>query len=68
MAKNASFEGEQFIAHEGEAADHFYLLREGHAALQVYVPGRGAVTFLTLGPGEVFGVNWLVPPIAGFMT
>ena len=50
------------IVHEGEAADHFYLLREGRVALQVSAPGRGAVTFLTLGPGEVFGVNWLVPP------
>src|SRR5512137_269106 len=61
-AKNARFEGDQFIAHEGEAADHFYLLREGRVALQVSAPGRGAATFLTLGPGEVFGVNWLVPP------
>jgi CRP/FNR family cyclic AMP-dependent transcriptional regulator len=66
FAKNVSFEAEQFIAHEGEAADHFYLLREGHVALQVYVPGRGAATFLTLGPGEVFGVNWLVPPFRWF--
>ena len=61
-ARNARFEADCFIAHEGEAADHFYLLREGRVALQVSAPGRGAATFLTLGPGEVFGVNWLVPP------
>jgi CRP-like cAMP-binding protein len=61
-AKNARFEAGQFIFHEGEAADHFYLLREGRVALQISAPGRGASTFLTLGPGEVFGVNWLVPP------
>jgi len=61
-AKNARFEAGQFIAHEGEPADYFYLLREGRVALQVSAPGRGAATFLTLGPGEVFGVNWLVPP------
>lgn len=61
-ARNARFEAGQFIAHEGEAADQFYLLREGRVALQIAAPGRGAATFLTLGPGEVFGVNWLVPP------
>ena len=61
-AKNVRFEAGQYIAHEGEEADQFYLLREGRVALQVSAPGRGASTFLTLGPGEVFGVNWLVPP------
>jgi CRP/FNR family transcriptional regulator, cyclic AMP receptor protein len=61
-AKNVRFEAGQYIAHEGEEADQFYLLREGQVALQVSAPGRGASTFLTLGPGEVFGVNWLVPP------
>lgn len=61
-AKNARFESGDFIFHEGEAADQFYLVREGRVALQVAAPGRGAATFLTLGAGEVFGVNWLVPP------
>ncbi len=61
-AMNARFEAGQYIAHEGDEADQFFLLREGRVALQVAAPGRGASTFLTLGPGEVFGVNWLVPP------
>ncbi|WP_442754747.1 cyclic nucleotide-binding domain-containing protein [Methylocystis sp. JAN1] len=61
-ARNARIEAGEFVFHEGEAADHFYLIREGRVALQVSAPGRGASTFLTLGPGEVFGVNWLVPP------
>jgi CRP/FNR family transcriptional regulator, cyclic AMP receptor protein len=61
-AMNARFEPGQFIFHESEAADQFYLVREGRVALQVSAPGRGAATFLTVGPGEVFGVNWLVPP------
>jgi CRP/FNR family cyclic AMP-dependent transcriptional regulator len=61
-AKNVRIEAGRFVFHEGEPADHFYLIREGRVALQVSAPGRGAATFLTLGPGEVFGVNWLVPP------
>jgi CRP/FNR family cyclic AMP-dependent transcriptional regulator len=61
-AKNVRIEAGRFVFHEGEPADHFYLIREGRVALQVSAPGRGAATFLTLGPGEVFGINWLVPP------
>lgn len=61
-AKNIRVEGGAFVFHEGAAADHFYLIREGRVALQISAPGRGASTFLTLGRGEVFGVNWLVPP------
>jgi CRP/FNR family transcriptional regulator, cyclic AMP receptor protein len=61
-ARNVRIEAGQFVFHEGEAADHFYLIREGGVALQVSAPGRGASTFLTLGRGEVFGVNWLLPP------
>jgi CRP-like cAMP-binding protein len=61
-ARNVRFEAGQYIFHEGEPADQFYLIRQGRAALQVSAPGRGVSTFLTLGPGEVFGINWLVPP------
>jgi CRP/FNR family cyclic AMP-dependent transcriptional regulator len=61
-AKNVRIETGQYVFQEGAPADHFYLVREGRVALQVSAPGRGAATFLTLGRGEVFGVNWLVPP------
>lgn len=61
-AKNARFEAGQYLFHEGEPANEFYLLREGRVALQLRDPGRGEVTFQTLGPGEIVGVSWLIPP------
>ncbi len=61
-AKNVRFEAGQHLFHEGEPADQFYLLRHGRVALQLMAPGRGAVTFETLGPGEIVGVSWLIPP------
>ena len=61
-AQEASFGSGEFICHEGDVAEHFYLVQEGHVALQIAAPGRGPATFLTIGPGEVFGVNWLAPP------
>ena len=61
-AKNVRFEAGQYLFHEGDSADQFYLLRHGRVALEVTTPGRGAVTFQTVGEGEIVGVSWLVPP------
>lgn len=61
-AKNARFDAGEYLFHEGAAADQFYLVRHGRVAFQLTAPGRGAVTFQTLGEGEVAGVSWLIPP------
>ncbi len=61
-AKNVRFEAGQYLFHESEPADQFYLLRHGRVALELHGPGRGPVTFQTLGAGEVVGVSWLIPP------
>jgi CRP-like cAMP-binding protein len=55
-----------FVFHEDESADRFFLLCEGHVLLQIAAPGRGAASFLTLGPGDVFGVNWMASPYRWF--
>ena len=54
-AKNVRFEAGQYLFHEGEPADQFYLIRHGRVALELTAPGRGAVTFQTLGEGEIVG-------------
>jgi CRP-like cAMP-binding protein len=61
-AKNVRFEAGKYLFREGGAADFFYLIRQGRVALELTAPGRGAVTFQTLGEGEVVGISWLVPP------
>ena len=61
-AKNVRFEAGQYLFHEGDDADAFYLIREGRIAIEVAIPGRGAITFLTLGEGEIVGVSWPIPP------
>jgi CRP/FNR family transcriptional regulator, cyclic AMP receptor protein len=61
-AKNVRFEAGQYLFHEGEPAHQFYLLRHGRVALQLTAPGRGAVTFQTLGANEIVGISWLIPP------
>ena len=61
-ASNVHFEPGQRIFREGEEANHFYLIREGKVAVELYGAERGALTILTLGPGEVLGWSWLIPP------
>ena len=61
-AKNVRFAAGQYLYHEGDPAEWFYLLREGRVALQLTAPGRGALTFQTVGEGEIVGVSWLIPP------
>jgi len=54
-AANVRFEAGQIIFREGEAANQFYLVREGKLAIEVFGAERGALTILTVGPGEVLG-------------
>jgi CRP/FNR family transcriptional regulator, cyclic AMP receptor protein len=60
--KNVRFEAGQYLFHEGEPANEFYLVRHGRVALEIVAPGRNALVFQTLGEGEVVGVSWLIPP------
>lgn len=61
-ASNVRFEAGQYIFHEGEAANEFYVIRHGRVALEIFAPGRGAHAIQTLGAGELLGWSWLIPP------
>lgn len=61
-AKNARFDAGAFLLREGDTADTFFLLRVGEVALELHVPGRGAVQMEKLGPGDMLGLSWLEPP------
>ncbi len=61
-AANARFAAEEYLAHEGDPADYFYIIREGQVGLEVQGPGRGPLTLLTSGAGDLVGFSWLMPP------
>jgi len=61
-ARNLRFEPGQYLAHEGDPANEFYLIREGKVALEILPPGQPAVVFTTEGEGDIVGASWLVPP------
>ena len=65
-ASNVHFHAGDVIFGEGEAADRFYVIRHGRAALQVHSPARGPLVVDTMDEGEVLGWSWLVPPYRYF--
>jgi CRP-like cAMP-binding protein len=61
-AMQTKFSREEFIFHQGDVANRFYLIEDGCVALESYQPGRGALRIQTLGPGDALGWSWLFPP------
>ena len=61
-ARNHMFNTGQYLFREGDPADEFFLIREGRVALEIVAPGHPAIVFSTLGPGDIVGASWLVPP------
>ncbi len=59
---NVHFDADATIISEDEPADVFYVLRSGRVALEVATPRRGPLVIETVGPGEILGVSWLLPP------
>lgn len=60
-ASNVHFRKGQFVALRGKAASHFYLIRDGHAALEVDAANR-MVIIQTVSAGQVIGWSWVEPP------
>jgi CRP-like cAMP-binding protein len=58
FSKNAS----EYLAREGEPAKVFYLIQSGRVGIGTYLGERGSVPIQTVGPGEVVGWSWLLPP------
>ena len=56
------FEADRLLLRQGEEADGIYLLLEGRVALELVVPGREPLVLETLGPGELVGASWVMPP------
>lgn len=60
--RNRMFRAGEYLHHEGEPANEFFLIREGKVALEITAPGRAPIVFETLGVGDFVGDSWLIPP------
>jgi len=61
-ARNRRFNAGEYLFHESDAADEFFLIRHGKVALEIVAPGRAPIVFETLGEGNIVGASWLVSP------
>ena len=67
-ASNVRYDANQILFEEGDEATQFFIIRSGHVAIEMHVPGRGAVTIQTIGEGEILGWSWLLPPYLWHFT
>lgn len=56
------------VMREGDESHPFGIVITGRVALRLLVPERGAVTILTVEPGDVVGWSALVPPYRATST
>jgi CRP/FNR family transcriptional regulator, cyclic AMP receptor protein len=61
-AKAQQFDTDAILAREGTVAEVFLIVLEGKVALEVGAADNPHLTVQTVGPGEVLGWSWLVPP------
>ena len=52
----------QLLGEEKEGANAFFLIQSGQVAIEAHTPDRGTVRIQLIGPGDVVGWSWLVPP------
>ena len=60
--RNDGFAAEELLARDGDAADTFYLIRQGRVALEMHTPTQSGLVIETLDPGDIVGWSWLFPP------
>jgi CRP/FNR family cyclic AMP-dependent transcriptional regulator len=61
-ARSRRFVAGEYLFHEGEAANEFFLVRHGKVALEIAAPGKAPIMIETVSDGDIAGASWLVPP------
>jgi len=60
--KNVVFKKDEFVAKEGEEANHFFVIRKGKVAIDILTAEQGPVIVQTVREGDVFGWSWIIEP------
>lgn len=68
MARRYEAPAQTRLLREGEDTQELSVLVTGRVALSEHVAGRGAVTLMTVEPGDVFGWSALIAPFKATST
>ena len=61
-ARERHFADGDVVFRQDERADHFYLIKSGEVSVQIPSIYGPPLTVQTLGPGQLLGWSWLIPP------
>jgi CRP/FNR family transcriptional regulator, cyclic AMP receptor protein len=61
-ASNVRFNAGEFLLHEDEEANQFYIIRQGRVAVESHAAGMDPIIIHTVEAGDILGWSWLVPP------
>lgn len=61
-ASNVRFKEGEIILKEGDAAEKFFLVRQGKVAIEITKATHHAITIQTVHDGDILGWSWLIPP------
>jgi CRP-like cAMP-binding protein len=61
-ASNVRFNAGEFLFHEDEEANQFYIIRQGRVAVESHAAGMEPIIIHTVEAGDILGWSWLVPP------
>jgi len=61
-ASNVRFQAGTYILKEGDAANTFFLIRQGKVALELFAPHHKPIIVSTISVGEILGWSWLLEP------
>jgi CRP-like cAMP-binding protein len=61
-ARQETCEADGLIFSEGEAADHFYVIRNGKVEVDIAAPDGEKLVVQTLSGGDILGWSWLLYP------
>lgn len=56
------YESDELLIQEGQPATALFLVVDGLAAIELYVPGRGARRLQTVEAGSAIGWSWMLTP------
>jgi len=61
-ASNVRFNAGEFLFHEDEEANQFYIIRQGRVAVKSHAAGMEPIIIHPVEAGDILGWSWFVPP------
>lgn len=62
VASELNFPAESYLFTQDGEADQLFVVLRGLVGLELPASGREPIVILSIGPSELLGISWMVPP------